>query len=616
MLCSDPANYRMLAVNGVLYRLYANVVREVVTQWCVQEGGKVPDNQFAFYPGRCAQQPMFILRHIYHASKGRGPVHLAFIDFKQAYDTIDRGMLWDHLREKVHLPGPLLAAIQGLYQSDQYILVDGSKRTQAVHPNTGVKQGCPLSPLLFALYVNDFNSSLLAHGGVSRELDGGAVRITREGSDPLTLTHLFYADDLVLLARSTHLMEAMLRSLSEYAERKGLQVNAGKSCVMHWRWGRLRGAAPKFEYRGGPLKEVQEFRYLGLVFTTACSMDHAAEQWAGPLMGGIKGCFKTAGALGARHMPHVVLRLFQTYAHSYGMYGSQVWGTAMLQQARVFTSTVQKRHTGFLRFLAHTKRSVSNDVMMCEMCQLPYQFYWWRCVLKFWNSMVSVDNPLIKAVVRADVELSNSAQGCWVRQVRDASSEHGWSEVVNSLNSLAKVDVTPVMHKWKAWFATRLGAATGDPALAQCVKRRLCTYNRYFKKQALGSWWQLPEHLTSGLKLHRDVVRSMTRFRVSSHSLGVETGRYNGTAFEQRICQRCEAQGRGEHVDTETHLVFDCVTSEALRGHKFASLFENVAHGDLRRFMQAKNHRELAKFVHVCMSSVDEWGATAAGMQG
>ena len=94
----DPNNYRihvgMLAVSGTLYRLYTNILRELVTKWCV-ENRKVPDTQFGFYPDRSTIQPMFILRHLVHAAKqikpkGCSHLHTAFTDFKQAYDTIDR----------------------------------------------------------------------------------------------------------------------------------------------------------------------------------------------------------------------------------------------------------------------------------------------------------------------------------------------------------------------------------------------------------------------------------------------------------------------------------------------------------------------------------------------
>eukprot|EP00983_Pelagomonas_calceolata_P022255 700075-Pelagomonas_calceolata.AAC.1 len=46
----DPGNYCMLAVSGTLYRLYANVLREVVAGWC-KEKHKIPDTQFGFFPG-------------------------------------------------------------------------------------------------------------------------------------------------------------------------------------------------------------------------------------------------------------------------------------------------------------------------------------------------------------------------------------------------------------------------------------------------------------------------------------------------------------------------------------------------------------------------------------
>ena len=52
----NPVNYRMIAVSGVIYRIFANVLKDLVTDWCVKMG-KIPDTQFGFFPGRSTLHP-------------------------------------------------------------------------------------------------------------------------------------------------------------------------------------------------------------------------------------------------------------------------------------------------------------------------------------------------------------------------------------------------------------------------------------------------------------------------------------------------------------------------------------------------------------------------------
>jgi hypothetical protein len=88
----DPANYRLLAISTVLYRLFANTLRAFTTAWCVDHN-VLPASQFGFCPGRSAQQAQFILRHAVHLVKQQGPGNrgsliCVFIDFKQAFDRV------------------------------------------------------------------------------------------------------------------------------------------------------------------------------------------------------------------------------------------------------------------------------------------------------------------------------------------------------------------------------------------------------------------------------------------------------------------------------------------------------------------------------------------------
>ena len=72
--------------------------------------------KYGFYPGRNFWQPMFILRHLQHAARtikpnGSPRLHAAFIDIKQAYDTIPWDALWKHLW-RTCMPAPFLSVIQ------------------------------------------------------------------------------------------------------------------------------------------------------------------------------------------------------------------------------------------------------------------------------------------------------------------------------------------------------------------------------------------------------------------------------------------------------------------------------------------------------------------------
>jgi len=75
-----PINYCLLAINGCIYRLFANVVRDLLEDWALAEH-QIPDSQFGFCPTRNTNQPLFILRHILATAKTKKmKVFTAFLD--------------------------------------------------------------------------------------------------------------------------------------------------------------------------------------------------------------------------------------------------------------------------------------------------------------------------------------------------------------------------------------------------------------------------------------------------------------------------------------------------------------------------------------------------------
>eukprot|EP00983_Pelagomonas_calceolata_P007387 240722-Pelagomonas_calceolata.AAC.1 len=137
--------------------------------------------------------------------------------FQQAYDSIPRDKLWHHFHQ-CQLPIHLLNILKNLYRShcDNYILIDGDKQAY-VRPTYGVKQGRPLSPLLFSIYLNHSNE-------VSEGIEGACT-----GTLNFHVSNLLYADDLCLTSNWPNNLQAMLNRLKTYARQKFLTVNTKKS---------------------------------------------------------------------------------------------------------------------------------------------------------------------------------------------------------------------------------------------------------------------------------------------------------------------------------------------------------------------------------------------------
>ena len=83
------------------------------------------------------------------------PTYIAFTDFKKAVDSVDRDKLWTIMSSK-RIPTHLITIIQKIYKeniirvsADNGISEDSRVITQ------GVRQGCPLSLVLFNLYLDD-----------------------------------------------------------------------------------------------------------------------------------------------------------------------------------------------------------------------------------------------------------------------------------------------------------------------------------------------------------------------------------------------------------------------------------------------------------------------------
>ena len=82
------------------------------------------------------------------------PTYAAFIDFKKVFDSVDRDKLRTIMSNK-GIPTHLITAIQKTYMKNIIRVNAGNRISEDFRVITqGVRQGCPLSPVLFNLYLD------------------------------------------------------------------------------------------------------------------------------------------------------------------------------------------------------------------------------------------------------------------------------------------------------------------------------------------------------------------------------------------------------------------------------------------------------------------------------
>ncbi len=78
------------------------------------------------------------------------------MDLEKAFDSVDRQLLWAEL-QRAGIGGYMLATLQALYADVPVCVKTARGLSNTFQSIIGVKQGCPLSPLLFGIFMDDFD---------------------------------------------------------------------------------------------------------------------------------------------------------------------------------------------------------------------------------------------------------------------------------------------------------------------------------------------------------------------------------------------------------------------------------------------------------------------------
>ena len=79
------------------------------------------------------------------------------------FDCVDRTLLWQRMICESNVNGKLFRVIYNMYDAAKSCIKIGNNFSEVFHCNIGVRQGQNLSPILFAMLINEFKNNLSTH---------------------------------------------------------------------------------------------------------------------------------------------------------------------------------------------------------------------------------------------------------------------------------------------------------------------------------------------------------------------------------------------------------------------------------------------------------------------
>ena len=131
----------------------------------------------------------------------------------------------------------------------------------------GTEQGHPMSPELFKVYIHELSELLEAAGAITPLLNN------------IPVSHLLWADDLILMALDQESLQKLLNCLNEFCTNWGLSVNPDKTKVMVFnKSGKSYHSDKEFSLGKVKLQHTSTYCYLGLQFNTGGTFNLATEE--------------------------------------------------------------------------------------------------------------------------------------------------------------------------------------------------------------------------------------------------------------------------------------------------------------------------------------------------
>lgn len=570
------ANYRPLAVTLVIAKVYGLVLNARLSKWAEANHVHCPA-QVGFRPGHSTVFNNFVLQHFAQKHKQlRKPLFVCFLDISKAYDSVLRAQVWQRLHH-LGVRGRMLFALSALYHHVSYIVKFQNGTTVPFACNLGVRQGCPVSPFLFSVIIEQLHGVLLEDCPTA----GPAFQVPVVGQSS-HVPCLMFADDSAGMEDSGVRTQMALHSVHRFCLRHEFDLSLSKTKVLVFN-ASFQTAVDRsivFKFGGNVVQRTKEHVFLGLLTKQKNIVAGMLQSAAQRGQAALALVYRKMHAHGARANAHVTLRLFEAVVIPNLTFGCEVWGPWILHIAGAAShdtwihgfhehptqNVVDQVRMSFARTLLGLTSSTPVWNILRELGWYPLQVYVARQLVRFMNRLW--DMPAATLARRAMLESWHSYfDGCtdgWCARVHTFLTAAG----IPACTYLQEDQRIPIYDDRQV--LTMLRQLCHQVYLSPGLPSKLAGYHTDFAMplhdRADRFGWQRALHFDLPVSLQK--LKLLTRFRLSCHHLAVETGRWVHVDIDHRTCQLC---GLGA-VQDEHHVMFACPALQPAR-NKFPLLF-------------------------------------------
>ena len=501
-------NYRGICVSSALLKILCSLLNNRIENLST-EYNLISKNQIGFQKDSRTSDHILTLKAVVkkYVTVGKKKLYTCFVDFEKAFDSV-----WHKgLFKKLHsygIKGKSLNLIFSLYNKTKCAIKVNNQITDFFRYEKGVRQGCPLSPLLFNLYINDLIDTI----------DKNSLsNVYLKESNPINA--LLYADDLVLISESKEGLQNQIDTLHEYCERWKLKINTKKTKSMIFNRGNKIINA-NFKVGDTYIENVKTFTYLGFVLSAKnCHFQRTMDDLN---IKANRAIFALRNGTKLSKLPvKLALKIFNTQIVPILLYGSEVWGPYIEKTFKTWDLTnIERTQSKFLKQILGCNYQTSNDMVRADTgCR-----------------------PLITQIITRHIS--------YIKNIKRNTSKLNYDAFMYEKDNFATPNFTHFLEKFDINTETCLNSRNINKlchgAYDRCWKENISNSSKAvsFYKYKFNIY--LDPYL---LNLNPKLRIALSRFRLSNHSLWIEKGRHMKPIIERnkRFCDFCKTEIEDEH---------------------------------------------------------------------